>query len=100
MNVRFGHWELRKRDAGNWELFHFGACVGRGSNKTDGEPRWRSTGRYYQANTFHLAIEYAADWELRNHDGDDTIEMAEYLHFYCKKLERFKTEFYESVHAD
>ena len=100
MNVRFGDWELRKKDSNNWELYHFGVLTGRGSNFTDGDPRWSTTGRFYQASTFHLAIEYAADWELRNHDEEDTIEMAEYLHFYCKKLERFKTDFYAPVQAD
>lgn len=52
--IVFGKWKLNPMDSRNWEL-----CELR-----DGT--WRPLGRFYQFNTFDLALRYAADRELKD----------------------------------
>lgn len=52
--IVFGDWKLHPLDSRNWEL-----C-----RRSDSG--WRPLGRYYQYNTFALAIQYAADCELKD----------------------------------
>jgi len=77
--IRFGDWELRPVDARNWELYHKRAST-RGFG--DGTPRWASEGRFYQYNTFHLAIQYAADRALRDKAYGEQMELLDALHEY------------------
>lgn len=77
--IRFGNWELRPRDSANWELFHK-----RASNRGfgDGNERWVSCERYYSYNTFHLAIQYAADCELKDGCHGRVMELQDALGEY------------------
>ena len=59
--IVFGDWKLIRMDGDNWELAHWHAAE-RGKNK--GCIQWNRLGRYYQSNTFHFALRYAADCEL------------------------------------
>ena len=96
VGITFGDWKLVRMDGDNWELCHrhvTGDTVTARRNGTAGKVRWHRVGRYYQSNTFHLALEYAADWDMRNGIADSTMEMGEYLRIYFEKLERFRTAF-------
>lgn len=77
--IRFGNWELRPCDSRNWELYHLRAST-RGFG--DGTPRWASEGRFYQYNTFALAIQYAADCELKDKAYGKQMELMDALHEY------------------
>ena len=97
MNIRFGDWELRSYDKLNWELWHHVTVEGRGANLSDGKPRWRSEGRYYQASTFANAIEFAADWEGRNGSTDKRTELLDYLRSYFERMDAFKDELLDAL---
>lgn len=102
VGITFGDWKLVKMDEGNWELCHrhvTGDTVGARKNGTVGQLRWHRVGRYYQASTFHLALEYAADWDMRNHNEDSTIEMGKYIEAYGVTLENFRKAFEKSMLA-
>lgn len=69
MVIEFGDWQLRKSDERNWELYHrheTGDTTTARKAGTVGDVKWHGCHRYYQYNTIHLALRYAADWELRN----------------------------------
>ena len=51
--IVFGDWKLIPIDGCNWELAHRHANT-RGDNA--GRVQWNRLGRYYQSNTFHLAL--------------------------------------------
>lgn len=96
MRIQFGDWQLRKRDASNWELYHRHETKETSTSIKSGNAgkvRWHGTGRYYQATTFHLAIEYAADWELRNDGSDDVVSLGEYIRLLDEKLQSFRIDF-------
>lgn len=96
MRIQFGDWQLRKRDANNWELYHRHAVRANKmtvENGTAGTLKWHTTGRYYQERTFVHAVEYAADWELRNDGSDDVVTMGEYIRLLDDKLQSFKSDF-------
>lgn len=66
--IVFGDWKLMPLDERNWELCHRHATPDNARTRAAGSVgrvRWHRCGRYYQAGTFHLAIRYAADAELR-----------------------------------
>lgn len=99
MRIQFGDWQLRKRDAGNWELFHRHETKETSTSIKSGNAgkvRWHGTGRYYQATTFHLAIEYAADYDMRNDGSEEVIDMGEYINAYGNRLDRYRIEFANS----
>lgn len=96
MRIQFGDWQLRSRDAGNWELYHRHETKETSTSIKSGNAgkvRWHGTGRYYQATTFHLAIEYAADYDMRNDGSDDVVTMGEYIRLLDDKLQSFKSDF-------
>lgn len=96
MRIQFGDWQLRKLDAKNWELYHRHVTKETSlsiKSGNAGKVRWHGTGRYYQASTFSYAIEYAADWELRNDGSDKVVDMGEYIKAYGETLERFRIDF-------
>ena len=67
IGITFGNWKLVKLDGDNWELCHrhvTGDTASARKNGTVGQVRWHRLGRYYQSNTFHLALRHAADQEL------------------------------------
>lgn len=80
--IKFGDWMLVPMDERNWELYHrhVGKAVGRHAGGT--EPQWYRTSRYYQHNTFHLAIQYAADRELKDECHGRVMELQDALGEY------------------
>lgn len=77
--IRFGNWELRPRDSRNWELYRLRASE-RGFG--DGMKRWASEGRFYSYNTFDLALQYAADVELKAKASEQAMELWDALETY------------------
>ena len=77
--IKFGRWKLFPVDSGNWELCHWHVAT-RGKNS--GVEQWNRCGRYYQYNTFHLAIQYAADCELREKAYGMQMELQDALGEY------------------
>ena len=67
----FGRWKLYQLDDQSWELCRM---------RDDG--RWKPLGRFYQYNTFHLAIRYAADCELKERAYGEEMELMDALHEY------------------
>lgn len=87
--IRFGKWELRPCDNLNWELYHLRAST-RGFG--DGTERWASEGRYFSYNTVHLAIQYAADQELKAKAHGTQMELQDALHEYAKIVDALKSD--------
>lgn len=77
--IRFGSWELRPRDSRNWELYRLRASE-RGFGV--GVERWANEGRYYSYNTFDLAVQYAADVELKAKASEQAMELWDALETY------------------
>ena len=78
--IVFGDWKLFPVDSRNWELCHRhetgGAGVGAGVTK------WHRLGRFYQFNTFDLALQYAADEELKDEYYDRATGLSDALAEY------------------
>lgn len=87
--IRFGDWELRPRDSRNWELYRLRASE-RGFG--DGTARWASEGRFYSYNTLHLAIQYAADCELKAEAHGRVMELEDALHEYERITQRLAAD--------
>jgi len=68
--IVFGDWKLMPVDSRNWELCKLG------------ESCWRPLGRFYQFNTFDLALQYAADCEMKNECHDREMELADAIAAY------------------
>ena len=77
--IVFGDWKLFPVDSINWELCHRHENT-RGKNK--GVVQWNRTGRFYQHNTFDLAIQYAADVELKAKAHAKVMELWDALEQY------------------
>ena len=77
--IAFGDWKLFPVDARNWELCHRHANT-RGDNK--GVVQWNRLGRFYQSNTFDLALQYAADCELKDRCHDRAMELGKAIAEY------------------
>jgi len=74
-----GKWKLFPVDEKNWELCHLHENT-RGNNK--GTVQWNRLGRYYSYNTFDLAVQYAADVELKAKASEQAIELWDALETY------------------
>lgn len=70
--IVFGNWKLFPVDARNWELCHRHANT-RGESK--GTVQWNRLGRFYQFNTFDLALQYAADEEMKGKAHGTVMEL-------------------------
>jgi len=77
--IVFGDWKLIPIDGCNWELAHRHANT-RGDNA--GRVQWNRLGRYYQSNTFHLALRHAADQELADECESAAIPIEDALRDY------------------
>lgn len=95
MTITFGNWRLRKYDDLNWVLEHWHVARAVGRHKGGGDAKWRSCNRYYQYGGIPSAILYAADWELRNGDPDESFS----LHEYAERLEAIINSFKDAVLA-
>lgn len=78
--IVFGRWKLNPMDSRNWEL-----CEQR-----DG--KWRPLGRFYQFNTFDLALQYAADCELKAKAHGRQMEIEDALHQYRAIVDALKAD--------
>jgi hypothetical protein len=84
----FGDWKLVPlggTSTGNWELCHRHATKATAktiANGTAGKVRWNRLGRYYQANTFGLALLYAADCEAKEGCTETEMQIREWLAEY------------------
>lgn len=74
-----GKWKLFPVDEKNWELCHLHENT-RGNNK--GTVQWNRLGRYYSYNTFDLAVQYAADVELKAKAIEQAMELWDALETY------------------
>lgn len=74
--ITFGDWKLFPVDSRNWELCHRHANT-RGESK--GTVQWNRLGRFYQFNTFDLALRYAADCELKAEAHGRVMELDDAL---------------------
>lgn len=92
--IRFGNWELRPVDARSWELYHLRAST-RGFG--DGTTRWSSEGRFYSYNTFHLAIQYAADRELKDKVYGNEMKLEDALQKYKAIVDALKADVLASM---
>ena len=79
--IVFGKWKLNPMDARNWELCEM---------RDDGT--WRPLGRFYSYNTFHIAIQYAADRALKDKAYGEQMELLDALHEYDRIVGALKAD--------
>lgn len=85
VGIVFGDWKLVPLDDRNWELCHrheTASTAGARKAGTAGVVKWQHLGRYYQYNTFPLAIQYAADCALKAKAEDEQMKLMDALHEY------------------
>lgn len=83
--IVFGDWKLVPVDARNWELCHRHAVSNTPTARkagTVGNVQWNRLGRFYQFNTFDLALQYAADEELKGKAYGRQMELQDALYEY------------------
>lgn len=97
MTITFGNWRLRRYDDLNWVLEHWHVAKATGRHKGGGGAKWHSCSRYYQHSGIPTALLYAADWELRNSDPDESISLYEYVERLEASTEDFKNAVLASV---
>ena len=90
--IRFGDWMLVPMDERNWELCHWHVAKAVGRHKGGEAPDWHHMGRYYQYNTFHLAIQYAADAALKEKAHGEQMELLDALHEYAEIVDTLKAD--------
>lgn len=89
--IVFGDWKLFPVDERNWELCHRHATSDTATARksgTVGAMRWHRCGKFYSYNTFHLAIQYAADCALKDRAHGTQMELQDALHEYHTITER------------
>ena len=85
VGIVFGDFKLVPLDDRNWELCHRHETADTRTAResgTVGKVRWHRLGRYYQHNTIHLAIQYAADRALKDGAHGTQMELMDALHEY------------------
>ena len=87
--IVFGDWKLFPVDAHNWELCHRHANT-RGESK--GTVQWNRLGRFYQFNTFDLALQYAADEELKGKAYGTVMELHDAIGEYRTIVTALKSD--------
>lgn len=95
--IRFGDWMLVGVDERNWELCHRHVAKATGRNKGGTEAAWHRLGRFYSFNTVHLAIQYAADCELKAKARDAAMELADALGEYRAIVDALKADVLAAV---
>lgn len=83
--IVFGDWKLVPVDARNWELCHRHAVSDTPTARkagTVGNVQWNRLGRFYQFNTFDLALQYAADEELKGKAYGTVMELQDAIGEY------------------
>lgn len=85
IGIVFGDWKLIPLDDRNWELCHRHEMPDNDKTRkagTVGTVRWVRLGRFYSYNTFDLAVQYAADVELKAKASERAMELAAALEEY------------------
>lgn len=85
IGIVFGDWKLIPLDDRNWELCHRHMMPDTEKTRnagTVGTLRWVRLGRYYSYNTFDLAVQYAADVELKAEAHAKVMELWDALETY------------------
>lgn len=93
--IIFGDWKLVPVDARNWELCHRHAVSDTPTARkagTVGVVQWNRLGRFYQYGTFPLAIQYAADCELKDKCHGTVMELWDALHEYDRIVDGTKAD--------
>lgn len=93
--IVFGNWKLVPVDANNWELCHRHAVRDTPTARkagTVGVVQWNRLGRFYQYGTFPLAIQYAADCELKDECHGTVMELWDALAEYNRITEALKAD--------
>ena len=93
--VVFGDWKLIPLDSRNWELCHRHEVPDSERTRkagTAGVVKWHRLGRFYSFNTFHLAVQYAADVELKAKAHGAVMELEDALHEYGRIVESLKAD--------
>lgn len=80
--IKFGNWMLVPLDDRNWELCHWHVAKAIGRHAGGTEPQWNRLGRFYSYNTFDLAVQYAADVELKAEAHAKVMELWDALETY------------------
>lgn len=101
--IRFGDWMLTPCDNLNWELCHRHVtsdnAKARGAGSA-GEVRWHRLGRFYSYNTIHLAVQYAADQELKAKAHGTQMELQDALHEYAAIVDALKSDVLAALDGD
>ena len=87
--IVFGDWKLFPVDDRNWELCHRHE-TGKGTDA--GAVKWHRLGRFYSYNTFDLAIQYAADVELKAKCHGTVKALEDALYEYRAIVDGLKTD--------
>ncbi len=95
--ITFGRWRLVPVDKINWELCMMRAPRGTHVKEAEGERRWRREGRFYSYDTFHLALRYAADVELKDGCRDAAMAIEDALRSYEHILSGFSAGMAEAM---
>lgn len=98
--ITFGEWKLVPVDSRNWELCHRHPVSDTPTARkagTVGTVQWNRLGRFYSHNTFHLAIQYAADCELKDKCHDTVMELEDALHEYRTIVDALKADMLDAV---
>ena len=93
--ITFGDWKLVPVDSRNWELCHRHAVSDTPTARragTVGVVKWNRLGRFYQFNTFDLALQYAADCELKAKAHGRQMEIEDALHQYRAVVDALKAD--------
>ena len=100
--IVFGDWKLFPLDDRNWELCHKHTTADTTSARksgTVGEVKWHRTGRFYQYNTFDLAIQYAADCVLKDAARERQMELVDALRYHRDTIDRLKDDVIDAIGA-
>lgn len=98
--IKFGNWMLIPVDSTNWELAHWHVAKAVGRHQGGTEPQWNRTGRFYQHNTFDLAIQYAADVELKAKAHAKVMELWDALEQYRDIIADLKADMLAALGGD
>ena len=90
--IKFGNWMLVPLDDRNWELCHWHVAKATGRNAGGTEPQWNRLCRYYSYNTFDLAVQYAADVELKAKAEERVMELQDALAAYRTIVDTLKAD--------
>ena len=90
--IKFGNWMLVPLDDRNWELCHWHVAKATGRNAGGTVPQWNRLGRYYSYNTFDLAVQYAADVELKERHREVARDIIEAMKEWRGTLDAFRAD--------